>query len=317
MNEKFEKVEYDLIPYVSVFLNRIKFRSPHFHPALETGLVLEGQGEFIISGQILTLQAGDIVMLNQNQLHSIQSGDDGVLMLFVQFSLGIFKDVVPNVQSLSIDQALLEASEKPEEANEIRKLLIELAWQYQDQDLVGRLSLLSTFFALVAKLLTHFEHHFMSTAEEQNTVTYVNRINRLVTFVEENYRNRISLGDFAARENLTLSYMSRFVKENFGQNFQSYVTDYRFRHAKNLLVYENKNLLDVCYESGFSDPRFLAKAFRERLGMSPEEYRKSLETNRSQSPWHAESPDPETDEYRFNAEESLTLIRKYRSEQDS
>ncbi len=345
MNEKFEIVEYDHLPYLNIFVNRIKYRSPHFHPALEIGLVLEGEGEFVIAGQILSLHQGDLVMLNQNQLHSIRAlGDDqarpigkfsagdpsgqsrsdasdgngsgnrsdGCLMLFIQFSLGMFKNIMPNAQSLTFDQAYLEEATHKEEAAAIRSLMIELAWRYNEQDLPGRMSLLSLFFALLKEVLTHFAHHFMSTMEEQNTLTYVNRINRLVTFVEENFRSRINLSDFAEKEGLTLSYMSRFVKENFGQNFQSYVTDYRFRHAKNLLAYENKNMLDACYESGFSDPRFMAKAFREKLGLTPEEYRKSLEAKRELQKHHVEPPDPETEEYRYGAEESLALISELR-----
>lgn len=67
--------------------------------------------------------------------------------------------------------------------------------------------------------------------------------------------------------------MSHFAKKNLKQTFQEYVTTVRFNQALKLLLTTNMKLTDICFESGFSDPRYLNKAFVKRTGMKPEEYK--------------------------------------------
>ena len=103
-----------------------------------------------------------------------------------------------------------------------------------------------------------------------------------------------------------MSYLSHFVKENLGQSFQEYVSAVRFQTACTLIAAGQERLLDVCTESGFSDYRYFSRTFRERLGLTPEEYRARLleqaapETDRPQNPRSLERF--------YTSEESLRLL---------
>ncbi len=80
--------------------------------------------------------------------------------------------------------------------------------------------------------------------------------------------------DLARKEGLTLNYLSAFVKENLNMTFQEYLAGLRLNQAKKLLLSEDKSLLTVSLESGFSDPRYLTRAFLAQMGITPCEYRK-------------------------------------------
>jgi AraC-like DNA-binding protein len=101
------------------------------------------------------------------------------------------------------------------------------------------------------------------------------RLTRLLDFADANYTHKVRLTDFAAQEHLSLGYLSHFAKENLNRTFQEYVTELRFHQACKLLQSGGRSVLDVCFEAGFSDPRYLNEAFHTRLGVSPEEYRRS------------------------------------------
>ena len=61
------------------------------------------------------------------------------------------------------------------------------------------------------------------------------RLNRIITYVEEHYAEKITLSDFAKKEGVTMNYLSHFVKDSLNQSFQSYVNLVRYHAACKLI----------------------------------------------------------------------------------
>jgi hypothetical protein len=66
--------------------------------------------------------------------------------------------------------------------------------------------------------------------------------------------------------------MSAFVKEYLNQTFQDYVKTVRFHCACKMIMNGKDTMQNVCVESGFSDYRYFSERFRQRTGMTPEQY---------------------------------------------
>ena len=99
-------------------------------------------------------------------------------------------------------------------------------------------------------------------------------ISHLVDFVKKNFKQNITLSDFANNEKILLAYASRFVKENLNMTFQDYVKEFRFNEAKKLMLLKSKNPNTISFEAGYSEPRYLKDVFEEKIAMSPSEYSK-------------------------------------------
>ena len=74
-------------------------------------------------------------------------------------------------------------------------------------------------------------------------------------------------------QHLSLHYLSHLFKDYFQMSFQQYVAALRCEKARQLLLLTSLNLLDISLESGFSDIKYLNKAFVRQYGYSPREYR--------------------------------------------
>ncbi len=98
------------------------------------------------------------------------------------------------------------------------------------------------------------------------------RLTRLLEFVDNNYMHPIRLADFAQAEGCTMNYMSYFVRQCLDQAFRNSVETVRFDHACKLIDAGAVRMTDVCFAAGFSDYRYFCRAFRRRLGLTPEEY---------------------------------------------
>jgi len=152
----------------------------------------------------------------------------------------------------------------------------------------------------------HIPYHIITEEEWDGMQRRIDRINRIMSYVEENHSRKLLLSDVAEREGLTLSYLSHFFKDNLNQTFQEYVSSIRFQHAKNMLV-SGKRLIDVCIESGFSDSKYLTKAFLKYEGCTPAEYKlkqNKIESNKSRNMYASE-------EF-LQPEDSLQILRQLR-----
>jgi AraC-like DNA-binding protein len=113
-------------------------------------------------------------------------------------------------------------------------------------------------------LLSRMPNHEL-TAEQSASMDKRNaRLKRLISFVDENFMDKIRLSDFAESEGCSMSYLSHFIKDTMNQTFQEYVTSVRVGCACKLIAAGGKRMLDVCMESGFSDYRYFSKAFRKQ-----------------------------------------------------
>ena len=292
-SNEFEVIQYPKIHNINAFIVAMIYRSPHLHKDFELIYTLEGQLTLICNGERHTGLPGDMLLVNPNSPHEFYThGAVGATFLCLQISPRFFRDAFPVMQDVSFESIKLPPREHDKWCADMRNCCIRLSTAYMDSDSQNRLLCASECNQLFHLLLKHVPHSFLTAAEQQAVSWKAERILRLIDFVENNFMHKINLKDFADAEGISLNHMSYFVKKNLNHNFQEYVTDIRFNHARKLLTLGNKRLIDVCLESGFSDARYLTKAFSKKVGMSPDAYRRKFsaqeETARHWSPHSAE-----------------------------
>jgi two-component system response regulator YesN len=94
--------------------------------------------------------------------------------------------------------------------------------------------------------------------------------------IKENYMNDITLAEMAEYSNLSTSYFSTLFKQYTGQSFVNYVNRTRIDRSKLLLMEADIRIYDVADMVGFSSLPYFNRVFKKVVGMSPNEYRKSL-----------------------------------------
>ena len=82
-----------------------------------------------------------------------------------------------------------------------------------------------------------------------------------------------SLGKLATAAAMSRSHFSHTFHAVAGVALRDYVRDLRLQHAHRLILSSQLSLTDVAIESGFYDLPHFDKAFRQRIGVSPREYR--------------------------------------------
>ena len=272
MKDEIEIVRHQYLDYLNLFIVQIKYRNPHLHRDFEICLNLSEKATFISLNRTETLLKGEMLILNPNETHEIMGDGDGSQILIAQLSPKYLREAFPGIGRLAFNKMTFKGELSPLLQQNLNNLFVELACQYLIRQEGWRLLCRSLTDSLIFFLMRHIPYRILSEEEWDSMQRRIDRINRIMSYVEENHSGKLLLSDVAEREGLTLSYLSHFFKDNLNQTFQEYVSSVRFQYAKNLLL-SGKPLIDVCMESGFSDSRYLTKAFLKYEGCTPTEYK--------------------------------------------
>jgi AraC-like DNA-binding protein len=101
------------------------------------------------------------------------------------------------------------------------------------------------------------------------------RLERARSFIQDNCREPLSLGQVARRAGLSRNYFSRVFKQTFGKGFEQFLTEQRLLVAERLLRSSSLPVGRISSDVGFSSPAHFSAAFRRSHGCSPLAYRQA------------------------------------------
>ncbi|MGL1892506.1 MAG: response regulator [Spirochaetaceae bacterium] len=108
----------------------------------------------------------------------------------------------------------------------------------------------------------------------QKNYSYPLPLNKALSFIAENYREKLSLTLVADECLVSGSYLSRLFSEHLDINFIDYLNRYRINAAVILLRDKNITIKEVTYLVGYKDPNYFSRIFRKVMGISPSDFEK-------------------------------------------
>lgn len=253
----------------------------HCHPEIEITYVKKGSMHYRINNRSFHLKEGDIIFCNSNALHSGEmENQEDCSYIPITFDpkliYGFFQSTIctryvdPVIQNLAVCAVHIDYSEKWHETFRDRMLeVISLDKQkpdFYELDISIRMQLLWRL------LVEHLPHQPVSTTSD---FTEYERIRRILSYIEQNYMNQITLDDISEHIHLCESECTRLFKRHMNTTLFSFLQEYRIERS---LEYLNtkESISSIAEKTGFSDSNYYSKVFSKIKGCSPREYRKNL-----------------------------------------
>lgn len=281
-----ELIRYEKLKHVKFLVNRIQFRKEHIHNEFEIFIVLKGSGIAKIKNESCSLKEGDIFLINSGEVHSymrdplytldVEDTDDVPLFLFVQISNHCLREYFPQIRTTVFNSCNLRDYLSDEEANSMINLLVQSAKIYFMEEPLYQLNVLSNIAKVLVSCYKEVPHEIISEAQKTNLKQKNLRVERIISYIDANFETQIRLQDLAEQENLSPTHFSHLFTSLFGVTFQNYVNIKRMEQCIRLMPNKEKTLLEISYESGFSDPKYMNRMFIKHFGYTPKEYRKRL-----------------------------------------
>ena len=281
-----ELIRYEKLKHVKFLVNRIQFRKEHIHNEFEIFIVLKGSGIAKIKNKSYSLKAGDIFLINSGEVHSymrdplysldVEDTGDVPLFLFVQISNHCLREYFPQIRTTVFNSCNLRDYLSDAEADSMINLLVQSAILYFTEEPLYQLNVLSNIAKVMVSCYKEVPHEIISEAQKTNLKQKNLRVERIISYIDANFETQIRLQDLAEQENLSPTHFSHLFTSLFGVTFQNYVNIKRMEQCIRLMPNKEKTLLEISYESGFSDPKYMNRMFIKHFGYTPKEYRKRL-----------------------------------------
>ena len=258
----------------------------HCHPEIEITYVKEGSMHYRINNRSFHLKEGDIIFCNSNALHSGEmENQEDCSYIPITFDpkliYGFFQSTIctryvdPVIQNLAVCALHIDYSEKWHETFRDRMLevisLDKKKPDFYELDISIRMQLLWRL------LVEHLPHQPVSTTSD---FTEYERIRRILSYIEQNYMNQITLDDISEHIHLCESECTRLFKRHMNTTLFSFLQEYRIERS---LEYLNtkESISSIAEKTGFSDSNYYSKVLSKIKGCSPREYRKNLKETTS------------------------------------
>lgn len=115
--------------------------------------------------------------------------------------------------------------------------------------------------------------------EPQTMITGINKplVQNTVLYIMKHYEEQLTIENVAESMFVSVRHLSRQFKLETGKTFVEYLTDYRMQIAMELLKNSAQKVYEISQEVGYKSLKYFCKIFKERTGLTPLEYRNSVD----------------------------------------
>ncbi len=273
-----EKIFYkDELP-VSVITANIVDYPFHFHDDMEIVYVLSGSIVLKSGYYTYTLKQGDMFILNDRDMHSLESTDEDNMVMMLQMDLSYFERYYSDLRNQFFVVDMEE--DREEDLAVLRNILAEIMMEILQKGQGYEHKVIESTHNLISCLISDFcyvvteDGKFQNEAGGKTSKILAGRLNRIMDYMYENYERKLTLSEIAESEKLSIYYLSHIIKEATGLSFQDLLSYIRVEESERLLLETNKKIGAIAEEMGFSAVRYYIKHFENWFGMHPLEYRK-------------------------------------------
>lgn len=229
----------------------------------------------------------DLAMIDQNRItdffllekmlrSAVKQGDASLFNelssdgnYFNYFRFRVTRDTLRAAKNMNISyNAMLRFAALDGGANPIQVHL--LTWRYV------RMAQAARSVEELMKIQNAMADDFIALVRNRRLEGYSVRLREALEYVDLHLAVGVTLRDCAAYTRMSPSNLAYYFRKEMGTTFQDYVRERRLEEARTLLENAALSIKQITALIGFRDPSRFIKAFRDREGTTPKQYRKRL-----------------------------------------
>lgn len=245
----------------------------HIHDCYEVYYSISGGKQFLIDNKFYSIAPGDLFLINQYESHKLTQIDSCVHERIV---LNVYPDYVKQLSTAetNLDFCFTDRPEhfqhKVSLGREQQKRFLYfvnkiVSAEGYAHDIIER----AAFMELLAMINNLYTQNEADNAI--NSYKYNHQVDDILTYINQNIAQTISIEELASHFYLSESYICRIFKAATGTTINKYITARRISIAKAVLN-EGVSVSEAFERSGFTDYSNFFKAFTRAVGVSPKKY---------------------------------------------
>ncbi len=251
----------------------------HSHDFYELVIILKGTAVHIVNYKEYLIKAGDTFLIHGDVSHGYRDVQE-LDYINIMFDLSIVQQLSllskdKGFQALffiepyyrieqNFNSKLVLTPPQLKKAEEIADIIIREYMQNSDCSQ----TMISSYFTVLLIMLSRF--YSLNKNENNRKVL---QMAEAVAYIEENFLQDISIKTLSALACISGRHFIRMFRKKYGTTPMDHVIGLRLLHSARLLKETSYPVSVVAAESGFNDPNYFSRKFRESFGVSPTDYR--------------------------------------------
>ncbi|MBS1681240.1 MAG: AraC family transcriptional regulator [Bacteroidetes bacterium] len=246
----------------------------HYHPEYELTYILSGKGKRLVGSSCEAFSSGDLVLLGPELPHawvSEKKAKQNCRAVVIQFSKKFIEPFLQYPELNSLQKLLTDAAKGIRftgNQKEVERLICEIISLPKPDKLIRLMHVLQRLTEIKTRQLTPVAFMPIKKNADQQ------RINRVFQYVQNGYKQTVSLTKAASLIHLSESSFCKYFKRVSGKTFSDYVNEIRVAHACQLLIESDRAVSQVAYESGFTSLTYFNRVFLKKKRITPKEFRR-------------------------------------------
>lgn len=229
----------------------------HFHSHIELCLVTEGEIEVWINDRRKLLGAGEFSVAWSYDAHAYRTPKESHSLSII-IPPDYFGELLPQLNNRCAGEPFLSDS-----------VLFEkiLGWVREAKASTVELTRKGCVYMILGTLLEQMPSGESPTQQADHQLP-----SRVLLYLNENFREDLTLASVALALGYHPSYLSRMFKSTLRIGFNHYLTLLRLREAVLLMRDGEHTVTDAAFESGFQSLRTFYRAFQAEFDCTPRDY---------------------------------------------
>lgn len=250
----------------------------HFHSSFEIFYLLEGERNYFIRNRVYRIGRGDLVAVGSGQIHKTAMVSPVHERLLLELSRelvdGFSREAGETDPLFTLQSRVLKLTEA--ERALVEPLLFRIVKELTEK----RRAYAQAVRALVEELLIFILRREASADSEfpPQRGAKNRKVSEVANYICANFAEISSLDALSGRFYISKYYLCRIFKEVTGMTITQYINANRLKRAEKLLRESSDSVIRIAAASGFGNVTYFDRVFRESLGVSPSQYRKSAES---------------------------------------
>lgn len=249
----------------------------HWHPYFEIATSQSSVLDFQVGQTHTILEPGDSIFINQNMLHGIRqlSGVKPDRFPNIVFSGTVVAPETSTIYRKYI-RPILACNSLPfvvfrhdnDLWDEVRQWIRTTYFAMQEQPDCYEMTVQRSICCILETIFRNFDSLPKSNASRVQLNTQI-RLQKMLSYIYENYAQRITLADIAGAAHISRSEAGRCFQSYLGCSPVEELIKYRLQTAKRLLHETTLTLQEISFACGFHSVNYFSRQFRKRYGYSP------------------------------------------------
>lgn len=252
----------------------------HKHNYIEIVYVCTGEITHYIDGKSLSMQPGDLLLMNQHVKHSVKRAERDdiginfiILPEFFDIPLQMMRkqNVIADFllgtlrQNNTVPQYLLfQLKGQKQISNLMENMIASVVYNSENENMINQYSMELVFLYL----LNNMDKLACNSSQNYEDVV----IQAALKYINTQYRTAV-LSRIAEDFNLSLSAVSRLIKKNTGFTFVELLMRKRFQKASMFLVETELPVEQIAANIGYENHSYFYRQFKAYYGVTPSQYR--------------------------------------------